>query len=165
MKNPSLKAKFDNIDRIIADGKKIINDLQSSSPTKTVNSNIKSYIGGYATVAISGLYESCFKEMFEIRAKKANDQELTNFVNNVMDKNFRNPDYNKILEYLNKLDKKIGTKLKKKVQLVHSTALDSIVTNKNNIAHGKNSTITIDDVFGYHKRAMFIFNEIEKLIC
>jgi hypothetical protein len=164
MQNASLKAKFDDIDKIINDGKDIINGLIASSPTKTIENAIKCYIGGYAAVAICGIYESCVEEMFYIRAMKTGDKEIANYIAITMDKNFRNPDFNKIVNFVNMLDKKHGASLKK-IKLINYSALDSIVNNKNSIAHGKNSTVTIDDVSDFHNRSKVIFETLEKLLC
>ena len=43
-------------------------------------------------------------------------------------------------------------------------ALDSIVNNKNAIAHGRNCTVTYNEIKNYHERSKVVLKEINKII-
>jgi hypothetical protein len=165
MNHAYLKQRFADIDTILAQGKAIINSLVVASSTKTADIPTQHFLAGHAVVAICGIYEDCVEKMFAIRASKSGDAELERFMEETMDQMFRNPDYAKIKQFLRKLNPALIAALDKAVQHRHSSALDSIVTAKNDIAHGKPSTVTLQDVEDYHTRAALVFETIEKMIC
>ena len=43
-------------------------------------------------------------------------------------------------------------------------ALDSIVNNKNDIAHGKGSKVTLSDAKSFHLQARKVFEELDKIL-
>jgi len=165
MKHPYLQQRFADIDAILVHGRSIVDSIVAASATKTADLPTQHYLGGYAVVAICGIYEDCIEKMFSIRAGKAGDADLEHFMEKTMDALFRNPDYAKIKGFLNRLNPTLGAALDAVVQHQHLSGLDSIVTTKNDIAHGKPSKVTLHDVEEYHKRALIVFDTLEGLIC
>lgn len=165
MNHPYLQQRFSDINTILAQGKAIINGIVATSPTKAADVPTQHFLGGYAVVAVCGIYEDCVEKMFAIRASKAGDVDLARFMEETMDKLFRNPDYAKIKTFLHRLNPTLVKNLDKAIQYQHSSALDSIVTAKNEIAHGKASKVTLLDVENYHIRATLVFETLENIIC
>jgi hypothetical protein len=165
MNHPYLQQRFADIDAILAQGRSIVASIIAASPTKTADNPTQHYLGGYAVVAICGIYEDCIEKMFSVRAGKAGDADLEHFMEKTMDAQFRNPEYGKLKGFLNRLNPTLVAALDTVVQHQHSSGLDSIVTTKNDIAHGKPSKVTLQDVEDYHRRALVIFETLEGLIC
>jgi hypothetical protein len=165
VKDPTLIARFADIESVISQGQSILTHVIAASSTKTADLPTQQYLGGHAAVAISGIYEECVELMFTIRARKTGDKGIENFVSDVMHNGFRNPDSGKIIDFVKRLDPALIPALRKKISLAETSALDSIVTGKNAIAHGKPSTLTFADVVAFHRRATPIFDHLEQLVC
>jgi len=148
-----LKDKFRNIDNKVAKSKQI----GGSDP------EIAAMMSSYLAVFISGIYEDCIEYLFKERAGRNKDSEIQNFVENIMDKDFRNPNYEKIRDFLKYLNETYGDQLDK-LGNEYKDALNSIVNNKNQIAHGGTCNATINDIITYHKKALKIFEELEKIL-
>lgn len=151
IKSQYLKDKFELIEKSIKTAENV-NDPQSAS-----------MLSGYLVVSISGIYEDCIEHLFIQRAGKNNDKEMQNLVKTFIDRHFRNPNY----ENIKKLVKALGSKRENILQKIDTKSidgLDSIVNNKNNIAHGKVSNATVGDIMGYHQNALKIFEVLEKIL-
>ena len=119
--------------------------------------------GGSAPRPISGIYEDCIEYLFIQRSGKNNDKEIQNLVKTLIDLHFRNPNYENIKKMVKALDSKYGTILRDKIADKNIEGINSIVTNKNNVAHGKVSNATIRDIKNYHKNALKIFKVLEEI--
>lgn len=127
---------------------------------------LASMLSGYLVVSISGIYEDCIEYLFIQRAGENNDKGIQNLVRTLIDQHFRNPNY----ENIKKLVGALGCKQKKVIQNMAKTnkksidGLNSIVTNKNNIAHGEASNATLKDIKGYHQDTLKIFEVLESIL-
>ena len=127
---------------------------------------LASMLSGYLVVSISGIYEDCIEHLFIQRAGKNNDKGIQNLIRTLIDQHFRNPNY----ENIKKLVGALGYKQKKLIQNMAKTnkksidGLNSIVTNKNNIAHGEASNATLKDIKGYHQDTLKIFEVLESIL-
>ncbi|MCD6472804.1 hypothetical protein J7K55_06775 [Candidatus Aerophobetes bacterium] len=61
-------------------------------------------------------------------------------------------------------DKQEHENILQKIDTKSIDGLNSIVNNKNNIAHGKVSNATVGDIMGYHQNALKIFEVLEKIL-
>jgi len=152
IKSQYLKDKFASIERNIKIAKSV-NDLQ-----------LASMLSGYLVVSISGIYEDCIEHLFIQRAGKKNDKEMQNLVKTLIDRHFRNPNYDKVKELVRALDSKQGENILQKIDIKSKQGLNSIVNNKNNIAHGEVSNATIGDIMGYYQDVLKIFEALEKIL-
>jgi len=154
MKSEYLKDKFTLIEENI----KIAENVNDPK--------LASMLSGYLVVSISGTYEDCIEYLFTQRAGKNNDKDIQNLVKTLIDQHFRNPNY----ENIKKLVGALGSKQKEIIQEIANTngksidGLNSIVTNKNNIAHGKASNATLKDIKGYHQNTLKIFEVLESIL-
>lgn len=151
MKSPYLKDKFDDINEKL----KEVKDISKSNP------KVASMLTSYLVVFISGVYEDAVEHLFIERTKKVNDEEITQLVRTLIDQQFRNPTFEKIKDLAKALDTKYGNRLAK-IDTKHKEGLNSIVENKNRVAHGGISNATIEDMSDFHSRALKIFEELEK---
>ena len=113
---------------------------------------------------ISGVFEDCVEHLFIDRVRKAKDDEITSLVKALISQSFRNPEYEKIKDLLSNLSTKYGADLRSKIDDKNIIGLNSIVTNKNHVAHGEISNATIQDVKVFYKDAKKVFEELEKIL-
>jgi len=151
IKSEYLKEKFDSIQRNI----KIAEEVNDQK--------LASMLSSYLVVSISGIYEDCIEYLFIQRSGKNNDKEIQHLVETLIDLHFRNPNYENIKKMVKALDSKHGTILQEKIADKNIKGINSIVTNKNNVAHGKVSNATIRDIKDYHKNALKIFKVLEEI--
>ena len=151
IKSEYLKEKFDSIQRNI----KIAEEVNDQK--------LASMLSSYLVVSISGIYEDCIEYLFIQRSGKNNDKEIQNLVKTLIDLHFRNPNYENIKKMVKALDSKYGTILRDKIADKNIEGINSIVTNKNNVAHGEVSNATIRDIKDYHKNALKIFKVLEEI--
>lgn len=154
MKTPELITRFQEIDEML----KLISSAKINDPA------LQSFLSGFAVVYISGVYEECIEKLFVLRASKTKDKHLISYIEKSVDKGFRNPNYDKILEFLGYFGEDYKKSFKSRVPEQGKQAINSIVTNKNNIAHGKQSNVTIADIISYHLNAKVIFDKLELIL-
>ena len=154
MKNQYLNGKFSDIDE----------ELKKAEEFSKSDSKIASMLSSYLVVAISGIFEDCVEHLFIERVNKTNDNEIENLVKELIHQDFRNPEYAEIKKFVSYLSSKYGKDLRTKIDDKNITGLNSIVTNKNQVAHGGISNATIKDIRTYYKSALRIFEELEKIL-
>lgn len=128
------------------------------------NLKFASMLSGYLVVYISGIYEDCIEYLFIQRAGINNDEEIKNFVKTLIDHHFRNPNYENIKKMVKALDPRYKDIFYEKINNENVVALNSIINNKNNIAHGKSSNATIREIKNYHKNTLKIFEVLEEIL-
>lgn len=125
---------------------------------------IKSYLAKFLTVFICGIYEELIETIINEWVSKLNCLEVGSFMSKKIKFSFQNPKYKKIKELLDDLSEKWGNYFKENINQKSIDALESIVNQKNNIAHGVDSTITITDIEKYYKDSLIIIKITEKII-
>jgi len=130
---------------------------------------LKSHIAKYLTVLISGMYEDMIKKIinqliFNEMFLETTPKFFKNFVSDKVDRSFRNPDQGNTKGFLNSFNKEWTKTLNQIIDSECWDALDSIVRQKNLIAHGNDSTITFDDIKKYYGNSIGIIKELDRLI-
>lgn len=149
----------------VIDKFKIIDEAINKAKNVSLNDpELSSMLSSYLVVFISGIYEDIIEYLFTQRAGKNNDKEIENFVKILIDKQFRNPKYDNIKELIKALDPKYQSILQSKIDTKNKEGINSIVHNKNNVAHGKISNATINDIAIYNNNAIKIFEELENIL-
>jgi hypothetical protein len=125
----------------------------------------KSHVAKYLTVLTSGIYEDVFKNfVIELIQKETIGKEVKQFVFKQIDRSLRNPTYKNLTEFLNRFDKDWIKKLSEKIIEENIDALNSIVDNKNLIAHGESSTITFLNIKQNYENSKVIILELDNII-
>jgi len=153
MKSSNAKALLDQID--IA-----INDIIGFSAASSLE---KSYLAKFLIVFICGIYEEAIETIVNEMAQKKSTSEIAAYISNTMNAYFRNPDINNICTCLNRFNPEWRKQIKNLPQQ-QKQALDSIVSNKNAIAHGQQVTILLSDVTQYYIDSKNIILEIDKIL-
>jgi|GEM_PF-1486922 len=141
---------------------KTISDIDTEVASGSISLAVQSYIAKYLTVYLSGIYEESIEQIVKEFSVKSGKTEIENYIAKEVDKSFRNPDMAKILELVGKFNRSWATTLKS-LDIQYKDAIDSIVANKNLIAHGSSSTLTINDVKDFHNRAKVVIEKIDEL--
>lgn len=148
-----VRTEFDSIDESI---KKVENH--------TGDAEIASYLSSFLAVMICGVYEDCIEHLICQKAAKAQDPEVYQYVRSTIAESFRNPKFARIVEILTKFSRGYADALKNNIEDKSKVALDSIVENKNAVAHGRPSNVTILDIKDYHNRCIPIFESLENIL-
>lgn len=141
-----------------------IDSVIAKTQESTGDPEISSFLARFLSVFICGVYEDCVEHLFIERARKSGDNEVAAFMTNTMDRTFRNPTYQTISDHLRKFNPEHSTSLRRILTDDQIRAIDSIKTNKDQVAHGQPCAATILDISGYHSRAKGVLEAVEKIL-
>jgi hypothetical protein len=132
---------------------------------KELDDELTSHIAKYMTVLISGVFEESIKSILKESIQKETITNVTrSFIFKQIEITFRNPDHKNIKTLLNKFNKEWIKNLNNIIEDKNWESLNSIVNNKNNIAHGNSSSITFEDIKTYYNDSRIIIIELDQMI-
>jgi hypothetical protein len=118
----------------------------------------------YLVVLISGIYEDCLEYLINKRSTRSGDIEIAAFIEKTLDIQLRNPNWERLMDILGRFSKKWVTKMNKIIRNQAKADLNTIVVNKNAVAHGNISNLTLGEIKTCHKNCKSIFEKLEKLM-
>lgn len=138
-----------------------ISDIDSISGSNLLTD---SYLAKFLVVYVCGIYEETIENiLIDFIPKNTNRSEIISYIENNVKKSFRNPNSGTIIELIGKFNNPVWvTELQKMKSEMR--ALDSIVTNKNGIAHGQTITITLNEVKQYYADSLPLIHKIDSLL-
>lgn len=151
MINPSLIAK-----------QKVIEDLFVEIKAFSGDALIKAYLTYYLCVRVSGFLEDCVRTIFSNYVDANSKNSVKTFVAKKLRK-FPNPTWEAIYALTKDFDDGWVEYLKANVDQSYRDAINSIVSNRNTIAHGGTSSITLNDLEKYYQNAVNVIDELEKI--
>ena len=111
-----------------------------------------------------GRYERVVDNLIEERAKKSGDRSLASYVGGACKKR-REPRWSYLQnDVLGKFGDEQREYFKSKVDEITKTNYDSLITNRNNSAHGKSFEASLDDITSWHQDAKKVLREFEKAL-
>jgi len=154
--DPYLRERFADVEQ----------SVQKADAWGAADPELSAYLAGYLVVLISGVYEDCIEYLVNRRARKSSDPELESYVYNRTAQTFRNPDRSSVVGLLTQFSAAYKKQFNVTVGSDSMDALDSIVTNKNWLAHGETSKlqVTVADVQGYFQRSMPVLEALEDIL-
>jgi len=153
MKSIRAKELLDSIDDTI----KNINGFSISSDLE------KAYLARYLVVFISGIYEEAIETIINENVEKLNSKKISKYIASSLEANFQNPNIYKISNLLDRFEANLGEVFKKQMPEEAKLALGSIVANKNAIAHGDSTNITLRVVIQYYIDSRIIIEKVDDL--
>lgn len=153
IRDPYIRNKFVLI-------KDAINRIEKFNGDRKIAVDLESYL----VVLLSGIYEDCLEYLINKRVERAGDVEVSAFVEKTLDVQLRNPNWENLTNILGRFSKKWVTALNKKIQNRAKTDLNNIVNNKNAVAHGNTSNLTLAEIKNCHKNCKSIFEKLEKIM-
>jgi hypothetical protein len=154
MNTPHLLNQFAYVDRVLA----------KTSSVAVGDAELASYLSSYLVVMLSGVYEDCIEHLLSLRVKKTGDAEVQSYVETTLGHTFRNPTVENIVGVLRKFSDQYATSLKRRVEDRDAQAITNIVNNKNLIAHGKMSGLTLREVQDCHRCTLMVFEALEAIL-
>lgn len=131
----------------------------------TLDEMLKSHVAKYLTVLISGIYEDIIKNfVVELTQRDTINKCTKQFIFNRIKLSLRNPDFENLKGFLNQFDKEWIKILNKEIEEKHISALNSIIANKNLIAHGDPSVITFDNIKEFYGNSKIILLKLDSII-
>ena len=125
-------------------------------------SELQSQWARYLCVLVSGFLEVSICATYNQFAKNSASPQVANFVKCKLD-DFQNPKMGKIIELTRAFDSEWANKLEAATDGKLKDAVDSIVANRNQIAHGRDVGITYTRIKTYYEDAIKVVDLIEKI--
>lgn len=130
---------------------------------KNVSEQEKSYLAKFLIVFICGIYEEVIETIINEKASKCNVLEISNYIEKSLDQFFRNPDMCNIKNLLGKFNNDWKLEIGKLPQDAQ-VAVDNIVNNKNSLAHGNETNLTLQDAIKYYTDSIVVINKIDDML-
>jgi hypothetical protein len=148
------KAKLDYLDSLF-------HDFESQK----LDDYTKSHIAKYLTVLCSGIFEDIIKNfVIELTHRENINREIKEFVFKQIKKSFQNPSYENLKSFIEKFNDTWGKELRSHIEDKNIDALNSIVNNKNLIAHGNSSDITFSIIKQHYEDSKIIIKQLDSII-
>ncbi|MGD2086648.1 MAG: MAE_28990/MAE_18760 family HEPN-like nuclease [Candidatus Aminicenantes bacterium] len=143
-----------------------INKLDSifGSVSVIYDEELLSHYAKYLCILTSGLIENSLKIILNDYSSKASAPNIANYLNNQF-KNITNLKDSKIQSILGCFSQEWKEEYLSKISSEQKDALDSLVTNRNQIAHGHNVGITYVRVKEYYKQIKDVIYLLKEIIC
>src|ERR1022692_85814 len=148
--------------RNIEEAERRIDSIFDKAKQLDSDSELLSHFARYLCVLISGYLEMSIRTIYGHYAKSNSNSNIASFVSLKL-KAFQNPTTEKILQLTYSFNKTWGDSLKTSLEGEMADAVDSIVANKNLIAHGTNVGLTIGSITVYYSQARKVVTSIERL--
>ena len=124
------------------------------------NIELQSQWAGYLCILVSGFLETSICAIYGEFARKTASPYVANYVKYELD-SFQNPKMGKILELTRAFNPLWAGKLATATEGKLSEAVDSVVANRNQIAHGRDVGITYLRIKNYYEGVVEVVNLIE----
>ena len=121
-----------------------------------------SWLAQLTTVWVSGYLESACREAVLAYTSKRANENIVNYVSHTLDR-FSNPKMDKILHLFQAVDQDATDKLKGFADGKIKASVNSIVSNRHRIAHGRSTQITIAQVRSYYGDARRLATKMNEL--
>ena len=121
---------------------------------------LQSHWAMYLCVLTSGFLETSVREIYGSYATKQAAPNVANFVKNKLE-DFQNPNMGKILELTRSFNQEWEIRLRFATEGEIKDAVDSIVANRHNIAHGRSVGITYVRIKNYYDNAIKLIDLID----
>lgn len=108
------------------------------------------FLTNYSVLMACSCFESCFKEMYREKVLKNASAESRKFIETKLNKNSANPKLSTIICWLSWIGISENFKTMNSSDKLN---IDSLVTNRNAIAHGTTISTSIDNVIAYFASA------------
>ena len=126
------------------------------------DAELQSQWARYLCVLVSGFLEVSICAIYNQFARQKASPYVANYVESEL-RYFQNPKMSKIVELTRAFNPQWASELETVAEEEMKTAVDSIVANRNQIAHGEDVGITYTRIKNYYERAIKVVDLIEKI--
>jgi hypothetical protein len=124
---------------------------------------IKANISQHLCILTSGFLELAIKEIIIDYSSNKAAPSIQNYIESSL-QNLTNLKVAKIIDFLNKFNQDWGIELESSISDEQKDAVDALIANRNNIAHGKNVGISYVGVKRYYERTQEVIEIVDKII-
>jgi RiboL-PSP-HEPN len=125
------------------------------------NIELQSHWARYLCILVSGYLEISVRVIYTKYARTKSVSYVANFVDDQL-RNFQNPKMEKILELTRSFSPQWESELRIATEGEIKDAVDSIVANRHQIAHGENVGITYARIQKYYQNAVKVIEMLDK---
>jgi hypothetical protein len=126
------------------------------------NAAIQSHWARYLCVLISGFIENSVSAIYSEYAGRVASPHVANYVDNQL-RRFQNPNMERILQLTRSFNRQWAENLEISTKGELKDAVDSVISTRNSIAHGRYVEITYHRVQDYYKNTVKVIELIENL--
>lgn len=130
---------------------------------KTLPEEAQSLMACYICIMVSGFIENLIKTQFTIYIEKKSNSSIQMYVQNSYAQ-ITNLKVEKIVDYLNKFDTNWGNNFITEVTQEEKDSINSIIANRNNIAHGQPVGLSYCTILKYYNDILKVKGKLEKII-
>jgi hypothetical protein len=149
MKHPELIRQKKQLDFLFNEGAKLAYDPE-----------LQAHWTLYLCIRVSGFLENSVRIVFSEYARTGSHQNIANFVENNL-RRIPNPSMDYMFALSEKFSPAWKADLKQQTSGQLRASVDSIVTNRNAIAHGASSTLTYRELHSYYQDAVKVIEILE----
>lgn len=124
---------------------------------------LQASLARYACVLASSYLEAAFREMVLSFARAQASPSVVKYVDSTLS-TFRDPNMEKILQLLGRLGAKYRETLEVQISGKLKDSVDSISANRNNIAHGRRSGISLAQARSYYDDACALVSKARSIV-
>lgn len=117
----------------------------------------------YLCVLVSGFIEVAVKEILGDYAARRSSPEISNYVSRRLLRE-TNLKMNKIIDLLSQFNRDWGEELERQTRGELKDAIDSIVANRHQIAHGKDTGVSFLQVKGWYEKTVDVVDIIKRML-
>lgn len=128
-----------------------------------VDDELQSSLARYLCVLGSSYLEAAFREVVSSFCQDQASPKVRRYVQGTLD-HFRNPNAEKILQLIGRFDSDCRKALEDNISGRLRDSVDSISANKNNVAHGRRSGITLAQVSQYFEDAKAVVSKARAIL-
>ncbi len=121
---------------------------------------LESHWARYLCVLVSGFVETSIQTIFSEYAKKRSSREVASYVESRL-KRFQNPSMQRIVDLIGEFNPVWRESFELATEGEPKDAINSIVANRNNIAHGESVGITYSRIQQYYENAIKVVDLID----
>jgi len=128
-----------------------------------VKEDLQASLARYACVLASSYLEAAFRELLIQYTQQRAHPSVVSYIDFTLGM-FRDPNMEKILQLIGRLDPEYRRLLETQASLRLKDSVDSISANRNNIAHGRRSGISLGQVRNYYDDARAIVSKARTIL-
>lgn len=123
---------------------------------------LQGHLAKYLCILISGLLEVSFRMIFTQHAQAGAAPKIARFVENRL-LSFQNAKMSRIIEWIRSFDVGWAEKLESHTEGELRDAVDGVVANKNAIAHGRSTGISLGTIEKYYRNVIKVIDAMVNL--
>ena len=149
--------------RLVAQYNRIQSLLERTGAATWEDVELRGHWGRYICVLAAGLLEDSIKEIYSEYIRSASSPQVGNYAVSSL-QNVLNPNSNRFVQVARSFSQEWGQSLEEFLNANNGerkNAIDSIMNNRHQIAHGRNNSISVAQVTNYLARAVEVMDFIE----